>query len=293
MLGTSLIGYLSKIYKVFGTSRVKGLEGGGINWDCFDLTDINLLENWLKKVKPDVVIHCAAIVDVDFCEENIILATKVHVETTRVLSNYLDRNNARLIYISTDSVFDGKKNSAYNEMDLENPLNIYSQTKLMGEKIVQSIQNSLVLRTNIVGQTKYGSSFAEWVLNGLINNKTLNLFNDVYFSPLNVYDLTLIIEKIIQNPIYGLYHCSSKDSISKYDFGEKMSQIFQLPNSNLNKISIDNVRFNASRPKNMALDIQKISTALDCDFPIAIDSIKLLKIQYDNKDILTHNHFNY
>jgi len=291
MLGSSLIEYFSKKYKVFGTSRSKGIEGENINWNCFDLTSIILLENWLKKIKPDIVIHCAAIVDVDFCEENIILAEKLHIETTRVLSNYLDRNNARLIYISTDSVFDGKKNSAYNEDDYESPLNIYSKTKLSGEKVALSINNSLVLRTNIVGYTKYGSSFAEWVLSGLINNETLNLFYDVYFSPLNIYDLTLIIEKIIQNPIYGLYHCSSRDSISKYDFGDKMSQIFQLSNSNLKKVTVDNVKLNASRPKNMSLDIQKISVALDYDFPTAIDSIKLLKVQYDNQNKLNHNYF--
>jgi dTDP-4-dehydrorhamnose reductase len=291
MLGTSLIEYLSKKYKVFGTSRFKGLTGESINWDCFDLTNINLLENWLKKVKPDLVIHCAAIVDVDFCEKNIFLAKNLHVETTRAIANYLDLNNARLIYISTDSVFDGKKNSAYDENDPENPLNVYSKTKLLGEKIAQSINNSVSLRTNIVGYTRHGSSFAEWILNGLINNEELNLFHDVYFSPLNVYDLTLIIEKIIQNPIYGLFHCTSRDSISKYDYGEKMSQIFQLPNSNLNKVTLDNIKLNASRPKNMALDIKKISISLDHVFPAAIDSIKLMKFQYDNEDKLIHNYF--
>ena len=108
---------------------------------------------------------------------------------------------------------------------------------------------------------------------------------------MNIYDLTLIIEKIIQNPIYGLYHCSSRDSISKYDFGDKMSQIFQLSNSNLKKVTVDNVKLNASRPKNMSLDIQKISVALDYDFPTAIDSIKLLKVQYDNQNKLNHNYF--
>ena len=70
MLGTALVRRLSKSNKVFATSRSVGVEGKGIEWDCFDLTDIPLLSKWLNKVKPDVVVHCAAIVNVDLCEEN-------------------------------------------------------------------------------------------------------------------------------------------------------------------------------------------------------------------------------
>jgi len=285
MLGTALVTHLSKLHKVFATSRSKGIEGKDIKWDCFDLTDIELLNKWLDRVKPNVVIHCAAIVNVDLCEENFDLATKLHVETTKVMSNYLNRNNGRLIYISTDSVFDGKKHGSYNESDLVNPLNVYAKTKLMGERPVQLMTNGLVLRTNIIGWTRENSvSFSEWMLKGLTDNIPLNLFYDVNFSPLNVYDLSIIIEKIIQNPIFGLYHCASSDSISKYDFGRKMAEIFQLSDSNINRISVDDMEFKASRPKNMALNINKISAVLEYDFPNAIDAIKLMKRQYNNKN---------
>jgi dTDP-4-dehydrorhamnose reductase len=285
MLGTTLVTHLSKLHKVFATSRSKGIEGKDIEWDCFDLTDIKLLNKWLDRVKPNVVIHCAAIVNVDLCEENFDLATKLHVETTKVMSNYLNRNNGRLIYISTDSVFDGKKHGSYSESDLVNPLNVYAKTKLMGERSVQLMTNGLVLRTNIIGWTQENSvSFAEWMLKGLTDNAPLNLFYDVNFSPLHVYDLSLIIEKIINNPIFGLYHCVSSDSISKYDFGKKMAEIFQLSDSNINRVSVDDMEFKASRPKNMALNINKISAALEYDFPNAIDAIKLMKHQYNNKN---------
>ncbi len=285
MLGTALVTHLSKLHKVFATSRSKGIEGKDIKWDCFDLTDIELLNKWLDRVKPNVVIHCAAIVNVDLCEENFDLATKLHVETTKVMSNYLNRNNGRLIYISTDSVFDGKKHGSYNESDLVNPLNVYAKTKLMGERPVQLMTNGLVLRTNIIGWTRENSvSFSEWMLKGLTDNIPLNLFYDVNFSPLNVYELSIIIEKIIQNPIFGLYHCASSDGISKYDFGRKMAEIFQLSDSNINRISVDDMEFKASRPKNMALNINKISAVLEYDFPNAIDAIKLMKRQYNNKN---------
>jgi dTDP-4-dehydrorhamnose reductase len=284
MLGTSLIAHLSEKHKVFATSRSKGIEGNNIQWDCFDLTDIVLLNEWLQKSKLDLVIHCAAIVNVDACEENVELATELHVETTKAMTDYLDSRDARLIYISTDSVFDGEKQSAYGESDLENPLNVYAKTKLMGEKPVQSMNNGLVLRVNIIGWTQEGStSFAEWILKSLIGNVPLNLFYDVIFSPLHVDNLSLIIGKIIEKPIFGLHHCVSSDSISKYDFGKKMAETFQLSNENINRVSYDSMHFKVNRPKNMALNIKKISAVLKHDFPSAIDAIKLMKRQYNNK----------
>jgi dTDP-4-dehydrorhamnose reductase len=283
MLGTELVTCLSKSYKVFATSRSKGVENRNIEWNCFDLTNLVLLNKWLEKVKPDLVIHCAAIVNVDFCEDNVDLATLLHVETTKIMSNYLDCNNARLIYISTDSVFDGKKQGTYSESDLTNPLNVYSKTKLMGERYVQLMNKGLVLRTNIIGWTQESkTSFSEWVLKGLINSTSLNLFYDVYFSPLNVLNLSLVIKEIIENPIFGLYHCGSSDSISKYEFGKKMANIFQLPDSSINRVSVVDMEFKASRPKNMSLNVGKINLALRCKIPKAVDSIKLMKCQYNN-----------
>jgi len=287
MLGARLIIHLSKLYEVFATSRSKGLEGKNIEWDCFDLTNNVLLNKWLNKTKPDLVIHCAAIVNVDACEDNVKMATKLHVETTKVLVNYLDSNDGKLIYISTDSVFDGKKQRSYTEDDLVRPLNIYAETKLMGEKTVLSMNNGLVLRIEIIGWAQEGNtSFSEWLLKSLVDNVPLNLFHDVYFSPLHIDNLSIIIGKIIINPIFGLYHCASRDSISKYEFGIKMAEIFKLSSSNINRVSVDDMDFKADRPKNMALDVGKISSALSYDFPNVEDAIKLMKSQYDKNSNL-------
>ena len=281
MLGTALVIHLSKLHEVFATSRKKGKKGKNIKWDCFDLTNIELLNKWLNKVEFDVVIHCAAIVNVDACEGNVDLATALHFETTKVISDYLDHNNGRLIYISTDSVFDGEKQGAYNEADLVNPLNVYAKTKLMGEDPAQSMNKGLVLRINIIGWTQENrTSFFEWLLKGLIDKTPLNLFYDVYFSPLDVYNLSLIIEKILENPVFGLYHCASSDSISKYDFGKKMSEIFQLSDSIINMVSVDSMKFKADRPKNMALDSRRLAKDLGYKMPTVSKSIISMRSQY-------------
>ena len=288
MLGAALVIQLTKSHEIFATSRGKGVEGENIEWDCFNLTNTALLNKWLNKVKPDIVIHCAAIVDIDLCEDNVELATKLHVDTTKVMANYLDHNGGKLIYISTDHLFDGKKQRSYNEDDLASPLNIYAKTKLMGEQSVLLMNSrGLVLRVNIIGWTQKGrTSFAEWILKNLVDNAPLKLFHDIYFSPLHVDNLSLIIEKIIKNPIFGLYHCASSDSISKYEFGKKMAEIFQLSGLNINRVSVDNMKFKTARPKNMALDVGKISFALSYDLPNTVDAIKLMKSQYDKNNNL-------
>jgi dTDP-4-dehydrorhamnose reductase len=179
-------------------------------------------------------------------------------------------------------VFNGEKKGTYKESDKVNPLNVYAKTKLMGEKLVQAIDSGLVLRVNIIGWTKEGkSSFAEWILNGLIEGTTLNLFYDVHFSPLFVNDLSHIIEKIITNPLFGIYHCASRDSISKCDFGKKLAEIFKLSESNINRVSLDSFSFKAIRPKNMALDVKKISDALNFDLPSVEDSIRSMHHHYN------------
>jgi dTDP-4-dehydrorhamnose reductase len=287
MLGTVLVSQISKSHEVFATSRSKGLEEKNIEWDCFDLTDYDLLNIWLDKIKPDLIIHCAAIVNVDLCEENVDLATALHVETTRVIVDYLNITKGRLIYISTDSVFNGEKSGSYSETDIPNPLNVYAKTKLQGEKLAQSMVNGLALRTNIIGWKHKGNdSFVEWMLKSLVDNQPLNLFHDVYFSPLTVEELSFIIEKIIHKPIFGLYNCASSDNISKYDFGKKMSEIFQLSGSNINSVSVDIMNFKATRPKNMALDVSKISLDLAYNPSLVVESIKLIRSQYEKNRVL-------
>lgn len=282
MLGTALTGRLSRSHKIFATSRRKGIEGENIHWDCFDLTEIKLLKKWMDKSDLDVLIHCAAIVNVDMCEENTKLATELHFETTRMISDYLNDNNGRMIYISTDSVFDGKKQGSYSELDLADPINVYAKTKFLGEGPVQSIKKGLVIRTNIIGWARGATaSFAEWVLNSLINATPINLFDDVRFSPLHVDFLASVVEEIIDRPVYGLYHCGSKDSITKYDFGKQMAKLFQVSDVNIKQVSLDGKTFKARRPKNMALNINKLSSVLKLDLPFVSDAIALMKQQYD------------
>ena len=109
MLGTALIQELSKYHQIFATSRVRKPKIALSNWDKFDLTDDLALISWLEQTKPEVVIHCAAKIGVDQCEEYEFYSKKLHADTTKVLANHLALHNKKLIYISSDSVFNGQK----------------------------------------------------------------------------------------------------------------------------------------------------------------------------------------
>ncbi|MBT5078756.1 MAG: SDR family oxidoreductase [Candidatus Marinimicrobia bacterium] len=281
MLGTSIISELSKKYNILATSRTKGFEAKNIKWDLFDLTNISHLKKWLTNSSPDLVIHCAAMVNIEECEKNLEMARKLHIKSTKTIASYLDLYNKKLIYISTDSVFDGNKKSPYIETDKVGPLNVYAQTKLLGEKYALQSIDGLVLRTNIVGFSQSNSSsFADWILNGLRMGSPLNLFDDVLFSPLHVKTLTELINRAIDAELSGLFHCTSRDFISKYQFGIDMANIFNFSNANINKISIDNMNFIANRPKNMALSSTKLDSIIKFRLPLAKDAIRIMKSEH-------------
>ena len=284
MLGTALIDILSRNHDIYATGRSKGIEGDDIYWDCFDLLDFDRLQLWLLNASPNILIHCAAIVSVDQCEMEINNAYNMHVETTKVISSFLKSSGGYMIYISTDSVFDGKKKSAYLESDLVNPLNTYAKSKLAGESVILTDKTGIVLRTNIIGWSRSDErlSFSEWMLKGLVQGEKLKLFHDVYFSPLHVIDLSKIISILIVKKLYGLYNVSSDFGISKYDFGLLMANVFNLSSCNIKKISINDISLAALRPHNMTLSNQKISKELGMKFSTPYDRLVTLKHQYDS-----------
>lgn len=290
-LGTAILRELSDNCQVYATSRTHGLTGKNIEWDLFDLLDHSKLIAWLQKNKPDVVIHCAAMVDVDACEKNNVSAMTLHAEIPQLISSVIANWRSRLVYISTDAVFDGQKDGLYVEGDSVNPLNVYGGTKLLGElATLNASPDNLILRTTIFGRQHKGTRifFADWVLNGLMNKQTLTLFNDVYFTPIHVVHFAKILYQIIciYPALSGLFHLSGSEKLSKYDFAMRVAQAFRLPSVHLASASIDRSELLARRAKNMSLSNEKLSRLLRVTLPSVGQGIELFKMQYiDHKEI--------
>lgn len=282
MLGAAILDRFSDHFQVFATSRSKGLCRNNITWTLFDILDQEKLTHWLIQDKPDVVIHCAAMVNVDECEKEITKAEALHINTTKIIADTIAKWQGRLVYISTDAVFDGKKLGFYTETDQPNPLSVYGRTKYLGEiEALNTSKNNLVLRTTIFGHQSIPgrSSFADWLLDGVQNQKQLTLFADVEFTPIHVTHFSDILFKLLTSypEIKGLFHLSGSTKLSKYDFGMQLASKFGFSIENISPSTLAQANLLALRAKNMTLSSKKLAKLLNRQFPSAQAGMACLK----------------
>ena len=282
MLGCNIAYKLTNDYVLSGVDLVKVNMANVDSYD-FDALDYKKLSDCLKEVKPDVIIHTAAAVNVDRCETEPDYAEKLNVKMTDNVCRAAKKVGAKVIYISTDAVFDGKDENLYCESDNVYPINIYGRTKLKGEDIVKKNNKNLILRTNIYGfNIQDKNSFGEWIYTSLVAGKELNMFTDIDFSPILVNDLAEIIDLSIKKNISGLYHACGTGCISKYDFGLRLKDIFKIATGKVNKSCSDTFSFKAKRAKHMGMNNQKISKEIDYKIKTPEESIKEFYRLYEN-----------
>ena len=182
--------------------------------------------NEIEEINPGFIIHCAALTNVDYCEEHANEAYNRNILSSIHIAKIAKKIGAHLIYISTDSVFDGEK-GGYKEEDMPNPVNIYGRTKLEAERKVLSIcPRSCVVRTSIYGWNKTAKfSLAEWMLDKLTKNEGLLALKDIFFSPILVNDLAEILFKLQKEEFRGVIHIAGKELCSKLDFAYNISYV--------------------------------------------------------------------
>ncbi len=229
MLGTATAQhfYRQKTYHVTATARNASPFIIADEYISADLTRSEDIEK-LSAFEYDVIIHTAALTDLEKCEQNHALAESTHVAATRELAQ---RNSKSLfIYISTDSVFDGEVGS-YSENDAPNPLNYYSYTKLAGEDAVsKNSARHYILRTNMYGFHRPARrALFEWGYQSLAEGKEINGYTDVMFNPLYVGQLAEVIERFIAvSPPSGIYNATADQSMNKFEFLRQCAKKFGL-----------------------------------------------------------------
>ena len=170
--------------------------------------------------RPDVVIHAASYTDVDGCERDPDRALRVNVEGTRRVAEGVARATARLVYISTDYVFDGKKAEPYTERDPVNPLNVYGRTKWMGEQeALAACPEALVVRTSWL-YGLHGKNFVKTILQLAATQQEIRVVNDQRGSPTYARDLAEVIAKLIQRHVSGVVHAGGAGECTWYDFAK-------------------------------------------------------------------------
>jgi dTDP-4-dehydrorhamnose reductase len=280
MLGGNLVFALQGRYDLYGIYNTSANPELRQSFQL-DLTDTDRLGDIVAEIRPDAVVHCAALTNVDACEDDYVLARRINALASRNLVE-ASGSQTRFIYISTDSVFDGRR-GGYSETDLPSPLNSYAKSKLEGEWYVeQESRNYVIIRTNMFGFNRIkGQSFAEWIINNLTQRKKINMFTDVVFSAVSVFALVEFINRLTMSDFIGRLNIGVCSPISKYDFGVRLANIFGLDASLISPMSVDEFKFKAKRPKNTSLDISKakdiLGTMPDIDQQMALFHSRRLK----------------
>ncbi len=253
MLGATLVKQWCDIFEVFATDKKNFANSHAKYFMAFDLLSesYDTLMNWAK---PDVIIHCAAITNVDYCEQNPEQAMAVNAESVNKFLKY--GSYSRLIFISSDAVFPDGIHLA-SEKEQTSPKNVYGESKEAGENYIKEVSGAhLVIRTTIVGKNINPSKrgFVEWIVNSVKDGKEITLFDDVLFTPITIWHLANELEWILGSDISGIVHIVGEEPISKYDFGRKICEGLWLDTSLIKKGSIDGVHFNAKRSKDQTMD---------------------------------------
>ncbi|MFX1257037.1 MAG: SDR family oxidoreductase [Promethearchaeota archaeon] len=254
--------------------------------------DITKAEETFKKIvkiSSDIIILTAAMTDVDQCEVNKGLEKKINVEGTKNVIGACKKTNSKLIFISTDFVFDGtKKEGLYKEIDLPNPLSYYAKTKYEAEQaIIKSEIDYLICRTAILyGWNAEKLNFITWVLNKLQQNQKISIVTNQVNSPKFVRNLAEIILKLREKDANGIFHTAGDIVLNRYEMALKCAKIFDYDEKLINPI--ENIEQKAIRPKNAGLDISKLKNLISAE-------LKILNLEeglnYMKKNRASHNYF--
>ena len=239
------------------------------------LDNLSVLEKQLEEIHPNIIINCAAYTAVDKAESEEQLANTINHLAVGVLANWSLKNDAKVIHISTDYVFDGTSSTALTEDASTSPINIYGATKLAGEKVSQQENpNIVILRTSWV-YSSFGNNFVKTMSRLMQERDSLNVVNDQIGSPTYAADLAQAIISIITYSEWhsGIYNFSNEGEISWYEFALAIKEIGGYK-CDVNGIPSLSYTTPAKRPAYSLLDKSKIKETYNVDVPYYKDSLK-------------------
>lgn len=228
-----------------------------------DLTNPSSLEEVLEQTQPQVVLHCAAMANVDECERQPQRALQVNTELPQALARAAARHGFRLVHLSTDAVFDGQRGD-YTEEDTPQPLSVYARSKWQAEQqVLEACPQAIVARVNFYGWSLSGQrSLGEFFFYNLKEGKPVKGFTDVFFCPLEATQLADLLLRLVEKGAAGLFHVVSSECQSKYQFGVSIARRFGLDESLIEPVSVMEGGLVARRSPNLRLRTDKLRAVL-------------------------------
>ena len=281
MLGNNLAHYFRNTYDILGLYNTHPVDIEGIYTEKCDFLYPGNIKKIISVYNPQIIIHCASLTNIDECETDKDTAKKINVDVSKDIVEAVLKRHIKLIYISTDAVYDGIKGDFSEDDDTICPQNYYGRTKYEGELEIRKKENSLILRTNFFGwNIQNKKSLGEWILEALRAQQKINGFADVYFSSIYAMELAKVIDISIQKNLTGVYNCGGLNPCSKYEFALKIAECFGLDKTLITPISIDDFNFKAKRGKNLTLNVNKLQKATDYRLPTIDHSVEAFYRDY-------------
>jgi len=267
--GSGLLG--AEVVRVFseaGHDVVSGYNthppriGVPIRLNLMELSEIRSL---VQKPRPDIIIHTAALTDVDLCESKPDAANLINGSATGKIAEAAHNLGAYMIYVSTDYVFDGQVGS-YREEDEPNPVNRYGRSKLLGEELLrESNATRCIARTSVLygWGRDYRPNFGTWVLHRLESNEHIKVVNDQLASPTLNLNLAEMILELATKRHEGVLHLAGAARIDRYSFAKQIAETFDLDPSLIEPVKSDQIDWKAKRPADSSLNVDRAARVLD------------------------------
>ena len=262
-LGMSLKRIFNSKYEIISTTGNNNPTGSSMH---LDVTNPMLFKEVMETTNPDLVINLAALTNVDLCEKNPELAYSINIGG---MDNLVNAFKGPIIHVSTDYVFDGE-DGPYKEEDTTNPLNVYGLSKLESEKLLlDHSENSLVIRSNVLYDysSKSEASFLNWVVDSLTQEKEINVVEDQWNNPTWTGSLAVVIDRVIDTQLTGLVHWGDGDLVSRFDFANKIADVFNLKKSLIKPILTSELNQTAKRPLKSGLKSDYAQNILNLEPP--------------------------
>ncbi len=244
-------------YDVVNELKKRGHTPIGVDVEEMDITDASAVEKEIKKEPLDAVIHCAAYTAVDAAEDNRELCMRVNAEGTRNIARVCRELDLKMVYISTDYVFDGEGERPWEPDDPREPLNVYGESKYQGELAVEEyLEKYFTVRIAWVFGVN-GKNFIKTMLRLAESQKEINVVNDQIGSPTYTYDLAVLLADMVETDKYGRYHATNEGLCTWYEFAK---EIFRQAGADVkvNPVSSDEFPAKAKRPHNSRMDKSKL-----------------------------------
>ncbi|MHA1646527.1 MAG: SDR family oxidoreductase [Promethearchaeota archaeon] len=272
--------FSSSSYKVYGADiTISGIPSQ-FNPTEIDITNVQKVNFVFSKIQPDLTILTAAMTNVDQCEDKPDLAFKINADGPKNVAQAVKKINGRMVQISTDFIFDGKRSGGnYREEEEAHPISVYGESKLTGEKnVLKTGVTALICRTSVLfgwPESDQRDNFFSWAYKQLKSGKHLTIIDGQITCPTLVDDLVEFLFQISDFKESTIYHTTGPEAISRYEFVKKVIDVFNFDQALLQKIS--SFKQKAARPANSSLDTSKIQNLNKNGFRNITESFIFLK----------------